>query len=56
MCIRDSYSTQFENVKIQGADFTNVYLPRDIVREFCKDASGTNPFTNRETRDTLECG
>ena len=50
-----AYSTQFENVKIQGADFTNVYLPRDVVREFCKDASGTNPFTNRETRETLEC-
>jgi len=50
-----AYSTQFENVKIQGADFTNVYLPREIVREFCKDASGTNPFTNRETRETLEC-
>ena len=50
-----AYSTQFENVKIQGADFTNFYLPRDVVREFCKDASGTNPFTNRETRDTLEC-
>ena len=48
-------STQYENVKIKGADFTNVYLPRGGVREFCKDASGTNPFTNRETRETLEC-
>ena len=50
-----AYSTQFENVKIRGADFTNVFLPRDVVKEFCKDASGTNPFTNRETRETLEC-
>ena len=50
-----AYSTQFENVKIQGADFTNVYLPKDIVRSFCKDASGINPFTNRETRETLGC-
>ena len=50
-----AYSTQFENVKIQGADFTNVYLPRDIVKEFCREASGTNPFTNRETKETLEC-
>ena len=50
-----AYSTQFDNVKIQGADFTNVYLPKDVVKEFCKDASGTNPFTNRETRETLEC-
>jgi len=50
-----AYSTQFENVKIQGADFTNVYLSKDIVRIFCKDASGINPFTNRETRETLGC-
>ena len=50
-----AYSTQFENVKIKGADFTNVFLPKDLVRKFCEDASGTNPFTNRETRDTLEC-
>ena len=50
-----AYSTQFENVKIQGADFTNVYLSKDIVRFFCKDASGINPFTNRETRETLGC-
>ena len=50
-----AYSTQFENVKIQGADFTNVFLPKDIVRKFCESASGTNPFTNRDTRETLEC-
>ena len=50
-----AYSTQFENVKIRGADFTNVFLPKDVVREFCKNASGTNPFTNRETRETLDC-
>ena len=50
-----AYSTQFENVKIKGADFTNVYLPKDVVRKFCEEASGTNPFTNRRTRETLEC-
>ena len=50
-----AYSTQFENVKIQGADFTNVFLPKDVVRKFCANASGINPFTNRETRETLEC-
>ena len=50
-----AYSTQFENVMIQGADFTNVYLPKDVLRKFCEEASGINPFTNRETRNTLEC-
>ena len=34
-----AYSTQFENVKIQGADFTNVFLPKDIIRRFCESAS-----------------
>ena len=50
-----AYSTQFENVKIQGADFTNVFLPKDIIRKFCESATGTNPITNRETRETLDC-
>tara|TARA_Y100001978_G_scaffold201566_1_gene220224 strand:+ start:1915 stop:2382 length:468 start_codon:yes stop_codon:yes gene_type:complete len=50
-----AYSTQFNNVKIDGADFTNVYLPNDVLREFCKNATGVNPFTKRETKETLEC-
>lgn len=50
-----AFSTQFNNVKITGADFTNVYLPKDVLNEFCKSAEGINPFTNRETRETLEC-
>ena len=50
-----AYSTQFKNVKINGADFTNVYLPDDVLREFCKTANGINPTTSRETRDTLGC-
>ena len=50
-----AYSTQFKDVSIEGADFTNVYLPNDVLKEFCKNAYGTNPFTNRDTRDTLEC-
>ena len=50
-----AYNTQFENVKIRGADFTNVFLPKDVARKFCEKATGTNPFTNRETRETLEC-
>ena len=31
------------------------YLPRDVLKRFCEDASGKNPFTNRKTRDTLDC-
>jgi len=50
-----AYSTQFNDVTIEGADFTNVYLPNDVLKEFCKIAHGKNPFTNRSTKDTLEC-
>ena len=50
-----AFSTQFKNVKISGADFTNVFLPNDVLRDFCNIAEGTNPFTNRKTRDSLEC-
>lgn len=50
-----AYSTQFKNVKIKGADFTNVYLPKEVLREFCNVAEGINPFTGRETFETLNC-
>ena len=51
-----AFSTQFQNVKINGADFTNVYLTKDVLREFCEKAEGINSFTNRKTIDTLDCG
>ena len=54
-CVFHGVYALFENVKIQGADFTNVFLPKDIIRKFCERATGTNPITNRETRETLEC-
>ena len=50
-----AYSTQFKGVKIEGADFTNVFLTNDTLREFCKIAKGINPYTKRETRETLAC-
>ena len=50
-----AFSTQFKDVKIRGADFTNVFLPNDVLRDFCNIAEGTNPFTNRKTRESLEC-
>ena len=50
-----AFSTQFKNVKIEGADFTNVYLPNDVLKNFCTKAKGTNPFTGRKTSETLGC-
>ena len=50
-----AFSTQFKDVKIEGADFTNVYLTKDVLREFCSKAIGNNPFTKRNTIETLDC-
>ena len=38
-----------------GINHTNEIFPKDIIRKFCESATGTNPITNRETRETLEC-
>jgi len=45
----------FQGANIEGADFTDVLLdPRDNDR-LCDIASGTNPTTGRDTRETLFC-
>ncbi len=45
----------FRGINIEGADFTDVLLdPRDNDK-LCEIASGTNPETGRETKETLYC-
>ncbi|MFM8260617.1 MAG: pentapeptide repeat-containing protein [Vulcanococcus sp.] len=51
-----AFNTKFSNVQIEGADFTNVPFRGDVLKTLCASASGTNPSTGRNTRDTLECG
>lgn len=50
-----AYGTSFNNVIIDGADFTDVDLRPPVRRSLCKIAQGKNPITGRLTSDTLEC-
>jgi len=50
-----AFNTHFENVKITGADFTNVPMRGDVLSSLCVSAEGTNPVTGRITKETLEC-
>jgi uncharacterized protein YjbI with pentapeptide repeats len=50
-----AYGTSFNNVIIDGADFTDVDLRSPIRKKLCQVAQGQNPVTGRMTRDTLEC-
>lgn len=50
-----AFNTKFNGADIEGADFTDVLLRDDMQEILCEVASGTNPTTGRNTRETLEC-
>lgn len=50
-----AFNTRFANVRIDGADFTNVPLRGDALARLCAVATGRNPVTGRDTRATLAC-
>jgi uncharacterized protein YjbI with pentapeptide repeats len=50
-----AFNTKFRDVRIDGADFTNVPLRGDALKTLCTAAAGSNPVSGRLTRDTLGC-
>lgn len=40
---------------ISGADFSDMLLDRFLQTTLCKKASGTNPKTGADTRESLMC-
>ncbi len=49
-------NAQFRLVKsIKGADFTDALVRKDVAASLCKIASGTNPTTGVDTRESLNC-
>ena len=45
-----------ENTIIEGTDFTDVIIRRDINASLCKLAKGTNEKTGIVTSESLNCG
>ena len=48
-------SARLEGAIVTNADFSNVILRSDILAKVCANASGTNPVTGVDTRESLMC-
>lgn len=49
-------NAQWRLVKsIEGVDFTDALIRKDVATGLCKIAKGTNPTTGVDTRESLNC-
>ena len=50
-----AYNARFDNVIIDGADFTDVLISNEVKNKLCVNANGSNTITKRKTIETLDC-